>query len=291
MRAFLAQRQQYDYLFKIFLVGNALLGAGKTNLLTRYAKDSFSPTYNATIGIDYKHKIEEIDGIRFKLQIGDESGNERFRKISASYPYYPGIHGILIVYDITQKDSFDEVTDRFLLDIASFAQQDVVKVLVGCKCDKSDKREVSRYEAQQLADKYNMQFFETSAKMNINVEETFRAITNEIYLNRKKFSSLRKYEQRRANNMIIRKAWLYTKDDGIFSIWDKQFLILYKEAKLTFHEEEFDGDYKQSSENANGINLGHLDVKGIKISSTTYNSNHYGYVKILSASISSYFSV
>ncbi|EDL10785.1 RAB8A, member RAS oncogene family, isoform CRA_b [Mus musculus] len=95
----------YDYLFKLLLIGDS--GVGKTCVLFRFSEDAFNSTFISTIGIDFKIRTIELDGKRIKLQIWDTAGQERFRTITTAY--YRGAMGIMLVYDITNEKSFDNI--------------------------------------------------------------------------------------------------------------------------------------------------------------------------------------
>ena len=123
-----------------------------------------------SIGVDFKLKNIEIDGKKIKLQIWETAGEERFRTITTSY--YKGAHAILIVFDITEKDSFDHVKN-WVADIDKFAKQGVLRILVGNKCDLEKQRNVSKEEANELAEKLGIKYIETSAKDTINIETLF----------------------------------------------------------------------------------------------------------------------
>lgn len=123
-----------------------------------------------SIGVDFKLKNVDVDNARIKLQIWDTAGQERFRTITTSY--YKGAHAILIVYDITDKESFDHVKN-WMADIDKFAKQGVIRILVGNKCDLEHKRAVPKENGKELADKCGIKFVETSAKDTVNIEELF----------------------------------------------------------------------------------------------------------------------
>merc|ERR1712196_737176 len=129
-RPAMANTAEYDYLFKLLLIGDS--GVGKSCLLLRFADDTYTETYISTIGVDFKIRSIEIDGKVIKLQIWDTAGQERFRTITSSY--YRGAHGIIVVYDITDEDSFTAVA-RWITEIERFAGQDVNKMMVGNKAD------------------------------------------------------------------------------------------------------------------------------------------------------------
>merc|ERR1711939_987191 len=149
--------QEYDYLFKLLLIGDS--GVGKSCLLLRFADDTYTETYISTIGVDFKIRTIEIDGKVIKLQIWDTAGQERFRTITSSY--YRGAHGIIVVYDVTDSESFDAVS-RWLSEIERFAGTDVNKLLVGNKSDLTPKRVVALADAEAFAKGASIPFFETS---------------------------------------------------------------------------------------------------------------------------------
>lgn len=166
---------EYDYLFKLLLIGNS--GVGKSCLLLRFSDDTYSNDYISTIGVDFKIKTVELDGKTVKLQIWDTAGQERFRTITSSY--YRGSHGIIIVYDITDQESFNGVK-MWLQEIDRYATSTVLKLLVGNKCDLTDKRVVEFDVAKEFADANNMPFLETSALDSTNVEEAFLTMGRQI---------------------------------------------------------------------------------------------------------------
>ncbi|CAI2376675.1 unnamed protein product [Moneuplotes crassus] len=165
----------YDYLFKILLIGNS--GVGKSSLLLRFADDTFTDNFMPTIGVDFKIRTLEVDGRTIKLQIWDTAGQERFKTITSSY--YKGAHGIIVVYDITDKESFKNI-DNWMTEVEKHASENVSRILVGNKCDMDESRQVSTDEGKELADQYNIRFMETSAKESSFVEEAFTLMTKEI---------------------------------------------------------------------------------------------------------------
>ena len=174
MAAGLAQ-EAYDYLFKLLLIGDS--GVGKSSLLLRFSDDTYETTSNSTIGVDFKIKTVNLDGRVAKLQIWDTAGQERFRTITSSY--YRGAHGIIVVYDVTDAESFDNVR-KWLNEIDKNATQDVQKLLVGNKCDLVAKKVVDYGTAKELASDMDMPFLETSAKNSSNVEAAFMTMASAI---------------------------------------------------------------------------------------------------------------
>jgi len=152
-------------------------GVGKTCLLLRYANDSFSPTFITTIGIDFKIKNIDIDGTKIKLQIWDTAGQERFRTITASY--FRGAQGIVLVYDVTDRRSFESIRN-WISQTQQHADNQVNKILIGNKCDMLDEKVVSTEEGEKLAKEFGMPFWECSAKNNINVDESFIGIGRDV---------------------------------------------------------------------------------------------------------------
>ncbi|GMH12768.1 hypothetical protein Nepgr_014609 [Nepenthes gracilis] len=169
-------RADYDYLIKLLLIGDS--GVGKSCLLLRFSDGSFTTSFITTIGIDFKIRTIELDGKRIKLQIWDTAGQERFRTITTAY--YRGAMGILLVYDVTDESSFNNI-GNWIRNIEQHASDNVNKILVGNKADMDEsKRAVPTSKGQALADEYGIKFFETSAKTNLNVEEVFFSIARDI---------------------------------------------------------------------------------------------------------------
>ena len=165
---------KFDHLFKILIIGES--GVGKTCFLLRYAENSFVANHLLTIGIDFKIKVVEIEGKVIKLQIWDTAGQDRFRTITKTY--YKGSHGVILVYDVCDERSFGNVKN-WVNQIEQNAKSSICKVLVGNKCDKAE-RVIKEEQGRQLAEEFNMKFYETSAKTGQNVEEAFRYLTGEI---------------------------------------------------------------------------------------------------------------
>ena len=157
-----------ESLFKILLLGDS--GVGKSCIIIRYIENNFSNNLMNSIGVDFKLKNIEIDSKKIKLQIWDTAGQERFKTITTSY--YKGAHAILVVFDITDRDSFDHVRN-WMADIDKFAKEGVLRILVGNKCDLMNNRQVSTEEAKEIANKYGIKYIETSAKDTINIDDLF----------------------------------------------------------------------------------------------------------------------
>ena len=162
--------QDYDYLFKVLLLGDT--DVGKSSLILRYTEETFNSKLVNSIGVDFKMKKKEIDGKIIKVQIWDTAGHERFRSIT--YSYYRGANAIIIVFDITDKKSFLSITE-WLKQIEKHAKENVFKFLVGNKSDLTEERKVTFEEAKEYADKHDLPYIETSAKEGININELFES--------------------------------------------------------------------------------------------------------------------
>ena len=165
---------RYDYLFKVILVGNS--GVGKTSMLSRYVDKVFDSNFLMTIGVDFKVRTLDVGGKIVKLQIWDTAGQERFRTITTTY--YRGSNGIIVVYDVSNRDSFLNV-QQWLSEITRYSPENVTKILIGNKCDLSE-RQVTYDEAKKFADDNNISYIETSAKQDINVNLCFTKIIEKI---------------------------------------------------------------------------------------------------------------
>ena len=186
------KQADYDYLLKLLVIGNA--DTEKTAFLIKYTNDTYSDSYVTTIGVDFVTKIIiynqkyflqkikniEIQGKSVKLQIWDTAGEERFKNIISSY--YRGASGLLLLYNITDRESFESL-NSWLIDIEKNAAKNVCKILVGTNCDLEDERKVTYQEGKEFATKNEMKFIEVSAKNNINVKEAFDILLEDIWNN------------------------------------------------------------------------------------------------------------
>ena len=173
---------EYDYLFKVLLIGDS--GVGKSALLTRFTDRTFTESYMITIGVDFKIQTIKLDDKIIKLQLWDTAGQERFRTITSAY--YRGANGIIIVFDLSDKETFDHVK-IWMAEIENYSN-DVKLMLIGNKNDiEGSKRQVSYEDAKEFADKLGISYIETSAKTSINVKEAFINMAYELkqfYTNR-----------------------------------------------------------------------------------------------------------
>jgi len=166
------------YVVKIIIIGNQ--SVGKTNIVTRYVKGEFSEDYMITIGMDFLTCNLKSDDKIFKLRLWDTAGSEKFRSITKGY--YSNTCCALIVYDITNQNSFDSVK-QWIEDVKNYADKDTHLVLVGNKIDLKDQRKISKEDGQNLATQNGMDFYESSALTGENINNIFEGICK--YVNQK----------------------------------------------------------------------------------------------------------
>jgi Ras-related protein Rab-11A len=167
---------EYDYLFKVVLIGDS--GVGKSNLLSRFTRNEFCLESKSTIGVEFATRSIQVDGKTIKAQIWDTAGQERYRAITSAY--YRGAVGALLVYDITKHVTYENV-ERWLKELRDHADSNIVIMLVGNKSDLKHLRGVSTDDAQAFSEKEGLSFIETSALESTNVEKAFQRILTEIY--------------------------------------------------------------------------------------------------------------
>lgn len=170
-----AADQNFDYMFKLLIIGNS--SVGKTSFLFRYADDSFTSAFVSTVGIDFKVKTVFRNDKRVKLQIWDTAGQERYRTITTAY--YRGAMGFILMYDITNEESFNAVQD-WCTQIKMYSWDNAQVVLVGNKMDLEEERVISIDRGKRLAEQLGLEFFETSAKENVNVKQVFERLVDII---------------------------------------------------------------------------------------------------------------
>ncbi|XP_022841503.1 ras-related protein RABC1-like [Olea europaea var. sylvestris] len=168
----LSSPPEFDYLFKLLWIGDS--GVGKSSLLLSFTSDTFEDL-SPTIGVDFKVKHVTVGGKKLKLAIWDTAGQERFRTLTSSY--YRGAQGIIMVYDVTRRETFINLSDIWAKEIDLYStNQDCIKMLVGNKVDKDSERTVSKKEGIDFAREYGCLFIECSAKTRVNVEQCFEEL-------------------------------------------------------------------------------------------------------------------
>merc|ERR1711959_396683 len=168
-------KDQYDYLFKFIVIGDA--GAGKSCLLHQFIENKFKKGSSHTIGVEFGAKIINVGGRSIKLQIWDTAGQERYRSVTRSY--YRGAVGALILYDVTSRDSYNNLP-TWLQDAREQAWKDISIIAVGNKRDLKEERQVSFLEASRFAQEEDILFLETSALTGENVQEVFHTLAQRI---------------------------------------------------------------------------------------------------------------
>ena len=166
---------KYDYLFKVLVIGDS--GVGKSCIMVRFTEDEFNESFISTIGIDFKVKTIDVNGVTVKLQIWDTAGQERFHTITAHY--FRGAMGVMLVYDVCDNTSFINIK-KWMRSIQKDEGFNGQIMILGNKCDRKDSRVISKGRGEVIANEYGVRYMETSAKENINIEESFIAISKMI---------------------------------------------------------------------------------------------------------------
>lgn len=176
-------------IYKILLIGDA--NTGKTSILNVYKNDMFYENEVSTIGVEFMIKYIDFNGEKIKLQIWDTAGQERFKSITSSY--YRGSDGVIMIFDISNRQSFINIK-KWIHEIDKYTDNNLQKILIGNKFDLNYKREVSYEESAEFADKLGINYFETSAKDNVNIENIFMYLVKNIYFNKEKDDKKEKKE-------------------------------------------------------------------------------------------------
>ena len=199
------------FLFKYIIIGDSFVG--KSKILLRYTNNTYNENFVITIGAEFGAKTIIIDEQEIRIQIWDTAGMENFKSITRSY--YKNSICALIVYDISNKDSFKNVLN-WIEDCKVFSPKNILLVLIGNKSDLNDKRQVSIEEGKKVADENNMIFFETSAKDNVNINEVFlksaqkllENIKNKVYDDEENLINFRQNSKAKSiNNESSFKSW------------------------------------------------------------------------------------
>ena len=168
--------EEYDYLFKVVLIGDS--GVGKSNLLSRFTRNEFCLESKSTIGVEFATRTLHVESKIIKAQIWDTAGQERYRAITSAY--YRGALGAVLVYDVSKPTTFENIS-RWLKELRDHADANIRIMLVGNKTDLKHLRAVATEDAQSFAEAEGLSYIETSALEATNVEEAFQLILGDIY--------------------------------------------------------------------------------------------------------------
>ena len=171
------QKENNENNYKILLLGNIFVG--KSSILIKYSDDYFPENYIATVGLDYRLKHFDLpNGQKGKIQIWDTAGQDRFKSITKNY--YNNSNGIILVYSVIDKKSFDDISN-WIDEIKEQTKDDIIIFLVGNKIDLNEKRVISIKEGEKLAENYHINYYETSAKTGKGVDKIFNDLIKQIY--------------------------------------------------------------------------------------------------------------
>ena len=177
----MAEIEEYEMMVKVILIGDS--GVGKTNIMSKFLKNQFMEESKATIGVEFGSKLFNHEGHKIKAQIWDTAGQEKYKAITGAY--YKGSKGALVVYDITQKKTFENI-EKWVNDLKAAGDPKITIILIGNKNDLDDKRQVSKDRGEEKARSFGCAFLETSAYSGDNIDKAFNLMVKEIY---EKFSN------------------------------------------------------------------------------------------------------
>ena len=172
--------KNYDDLFKLVIIGDS--GVGKSCILLRFADDTFTDNYYSTIGVDFRFKCVDIGERKCKLQIWDTAGQERFKTVTSAY--YRGADGIIIVFDQTDQESFNNI-QNWIDDISKYSTEEPAKLIIANKDDIPNERKIIKMEdISELEKKTGLEVIKTSAKTGENIDYAFKKLTQKLLLER-----------------------------------------------------------------------------------------------------------
>ena len=169
---------QFDKTCQILIIGDT--SVGKSSLISRYANGTFREEYLATVGLDYCTKNEIINNKTIQIKLWDTAGQERFKALTQNY--FRNAEGVLLVYDVTSTDSFDNLKYWISSIKDNMKQQDmnIPLIIIGNKIDMEDSREIIKENAEKFAGENNYKYFETSAKTGVGVDDAIRELVNQV---------------------------------------------------------------------------------------------------------------
>ncbi|KAK8630905.1 hypothetical protein V6N13_079676 [Hibiscus sabdariffa] len=168
--------EKVDYVFKVVVIGDSAVG--KTQILSRFAKREFCLESKSTIGVEFQTRTVTINSKVIKAQIWDTAGQERYRAVTTAY--YRGALGAMLVYDISRRQSFDNLA-RWVEELRANSDNSIVIMLIGNKADLVEQRAVPTEDAVEFAKDHGLFFAETSALSGDNVDKAFFQLLEEIY--------------------------------------------------------------------------------------------------------------
>ena len=182
------------------VLGNS--GVGKTSFIMKFTDNTFQESYLATYGMDFKTKFVTINNNKYRVDLYDTAGQERFRSVSINSIRMSD--GVILIYDITNEFTYETIYS-WMDNIYDVKGKDFPVILIGNKCDKDDERVVSKEKGEELAKRYNIIFFETSNKMGINIEEAGLKLINKII--EKNIRNAQENIKLRKNRLKKKKSW------------------------------------------------------------------------------------
>ena len=192
-----SESSQNQISLKILIIGDTLVG--KTSILLKYVDHIFPEEHIATIGVEYKDKYIIKDNYNIRLQIWDTAGQERFHSITKNI--FRGTNGVLFVYDITNRQSFLNIKN-WMKDTEN-TDKDIKSVILGNKIDLDEKRAITKDELEELGKKKNFSFLECSAKENININEAFNLLIDELLKGKDEKKIMEMYSRKKKSDLSI----------------------------------------------------------------------------------------
>ena len=172
----MAEIEEYEMMVKVILIGDS--GVGKTNIMSKFLKNQFLEDSKATVGVEFGSKLFIQQGHKIKAQIWDTAGQEKYKAITSAY--YKGSKGALVIYDITQKETFANI-EKWVNDLKCKGDPKITIIIIGNKNDLEEKRQISKEQGEEKAKSFGCAFLETSAFSGDNIEKAFEMMVKEIY--------------------------------------------------------------------------------------------------------------
>ena len=177
----MTNEDNYDMMVKVIIIGDS--GVGKTNIMSKFLKNKFMEESKATVGVEFGSKLFDLNGHKIKAQIWDTAGQEKYKSITGAY--FKGSKGALVVYDITQKSTYESL-EKWVNDLKSAGDPKITIILIGNKSDLEENRQVSKEQGEEKAKSFGCAFLETSALSGDNIDKAFNMMVKEIF---EKFSN------------------------------------------------------------------------------------------------------